>query len=102
MNGNERKGSQEGDSGQKPFYQQATHPPNATYTMDTTREERCAEIDAILQAVHECCTEQLTGVPTAVPNPIMDTQELLNAVQRVHELIQAITPEPGHANSSNM
>ena len=70
--------------------------------MDPIHDDNCDEIDAILHAVQERCHEELTGMPADVPNPIVDTQELLDAVQRVQQLIQAIAPEPGHANSANM
>lgn len=66
--------------------------------MDPIHDDRCDEIDAILHAVQECSHEQLTGAPADVSNPIADTQELLGAVQRVQELIQAMAPVQDHAN----
>jgi len=49
--------------------------------MDPIHDDNCDEIDAILHAVQECCREELTGMPADVPNPIVDTQELLDAVR---------------------
>ncbi len=57
------------------------------------------EIEALLQAVQGYCNEQLTGVPADVSNPIVDTYEMFDAVQRVHALIQTIAP--GQANHTH-
>ena len=68
--------------------------------MDPIDDERYDEIEALLHAVQEYCNEGLTGVPANVPNPIANVHELYATVQRVHELIQTITP--GQDNRGNM